>query len=203
VVPHPSRPPEPVRVRTITIEHRGELPLSEVLTKQEWAAYIRTMYKRKHRKINPVNIPLPNGVNPGGGANFDTSDSSSQKRKIGKIVPKGSRLTSERLKKMKIGGGTLSTAEWQLFVDILFEFEGAIAFEGSEMGLLNPDIEPPVVIHTVPHVPWQQQNIRLPRAMQEEATQQVKEKLKNGELEFPQGPYRSRYFLGSSMMSSF
>ncbi len=63
------------------------------------------------------------------------------------------------------------------------------------MGLLDPAIEPPVVIHNVPHVPWQQQNLRLPRAMQDEATKHVREKLANGTLEFSQGPYRSRYFL--------
>jgi hypothetical protein len=40
--------------------------LENVLSKREWKAYIRTMYKRKDRKINPVNVPLPNGINPGG-----------------------------------------------------------------------------------------------------------------------------------------
>jgi hypothetical protein len=115
VVPHPSRPPESVHVRTITIEHRGELPLSEVLTKQEWAAYTRTMYKRKDRKINPVNTPLPNGVNPGGAANFDTLHDSPKQRKVGKIVPRGSRLTPERLEKMNIGG------ENKQITKILFE----------------------------------------------------------------------------------
>jgi hypothetical protein len=96
---------------------------------------------------------------------------------------------------MKIGTGFLSDAEKALFIDILFKYEGAIAFDESEMGLLNPEIEPPVIVHTVPHTPWQQQNLRLPKAMQEEATQQVKEKLANGLLESSQGPYRSRYFL--------
>src|SRR5271169_1991457 len=96
---------------------------------------------------------------------------------------------------MKIGINFLTAPERQLFVDILFEYEGAIAFEDSEMGFLNPEIEPPVVIHTVPHSPWQQQNLRLPKAMQEAATAIVREKLANGVFEFAQGPYRSRYFL--------
>ena len=96
---------------------------------------------------------------------------------------------------MRIGTGFLSKGEKQLFIDILFEFEGAIAFDNSEMGLLNPVIEPPIHIHTVPHVPWQQQNIRLSKAMQEAAIAIVKEKLQHGTLEYSQGPYRSRYFL--------
>jgi hypothetical protein len=56
---------------------------------------------------------------------------------------------------MKIGNGLLTESERKLFVDILYEFEGAVAFDDSEMGLVKPEIEPPVVIHTVAHEPWQ------------------------------------------------
>ena len=52
---------------------------------------------------------------------------------------------------MKIGDGFLSAKERSLFEAILFEHEGAVAFDDSEMGLLSDDIEPPVKIHTVPH----------------------------------------------------
>ncbi len=63
------------------------------------------------------------------------------------------------------------------------------------MGLLHPSIEPPVVIPTVPHIPWQQQNLRLLKSTQEAVTEHVKQKLASGILEYSQGPYRSRYFL--------
>src|SRR5438045_2410039 len=139
---------------------------------QELDFYIRTVYKRKDRKVNPVNIPLPDGVNPGGGMNLSKTGPYLDQRS-GVIVPRGSRLTPERLAKMRIGGKNLTEPERQLFIGILFEYEGAIAFEDSEMGRLRPEIEPPIVIHTVPHAPWQQQNLRLPRSMQEEATRQV------------------------------
>lgn len=56
---------------------------------------------------------------------------------------------------MKIGVGFLRDAERKLFIDILYEFEGAVAFEVSEMGFVKPEIEPPVVIHTFRHDPWQ------------------------------------------------
>ena len=160
------------------------------------------MYKRKDRKINPVNVPLSNGINPGSGANFG-SPNGTLVHQSGKVVPKGSRLTPERLAQMKIGGGMLSKEERQLFINILFEYEGAIAFDDSEMGLLSPEIEPPVKIHTVPHLPWQQQNLRLPRVMQQEATKHVREKLELGILEFSQGPYRSRYFLVGKKDNSY
>jgi len=77
----------------------------------------------------------------------------------------------------------------------LYEYEGAIAFEDSEMGLLNPEIEPPAAIHTIPHEHWQQPNLRLPKAIEEKATEIVKVRLALGLLEHSQGPYRSRFFL--------
>src|SRR5579859_382356 len=49
----------------------------------------------------------------------------------------------ERLNAMKIGEGFLTEKEKALFVEILYDYEGAIAFDDSEMGVLNPEIEPP------------------------------------------------------------
>ena len=93
------------------------------------------------------------------------------------------------------GGDFLSEKERHLFVDILFDFEGALAFEDGEMGLLDKSIEPLVTVHTVPYTPWQQNNLRLPKAMQDEAAKIVREKLDYGLLEFSQEQYRGRYFL--------
>jgi hypothetical protein len=157
---------------------------------EEECAKVRTMYKKKAKKVNPVNTPLPDGIKPEGGP-LDWAGNIH----AGKIVPRGSRLTPERIAVMNIGGGTLRDAEVQLVRDLLFKHEGVFAFDDSEMGILDPAIEPPVKIHTVPHQPWQQQNLRLPKSMQDAATAIVKEKLANGTLEASQGPYRSRYFL--------
>src|SRR5271169_2888865 len=136
---------------------------------EEYTADIKTMYKRKDKKVRPANVPLPDGINPGGEVNGGIK-SGSPSQFCSRTVPRGSRLTPERLAKMKIGINFLLDAEKQLFIDILFEHEGAMAFDDSEMGCLNPKIEPPIVIHTIPHSPWQQQNLRLPKAMQEAAT---------------------------------
>ena len=96
---------------------------------------------------------------------------------------------------MKIGGTFLSVEEKQLFVNILFEFEGTITFDESEMGLLHESIEPPIEIHTVSHILWQQQNLQLLKAMRDAATEHVKQKLASSVLEFCQGPYRLQFFL--------
>jgi hypothetical protein len=63
------------------------------------------------------------------------------------------------------------------------------------MRKLDSSIEPHVVIPTVNHEPWQQQNLRLLKPMQAFTTEHVRNKLKHGILEFSQGRYRNRYFL--------
>jgi len=159
-------------------------------------AIVRAAYKRKDKKVNPVDVALPGGVNPEGGA-FAQEEvgAGGVSEHAGKTVPRGTRLTEERLEEMKIGGDFLTTEERALFVDILFEYEGAISFVDSEMGCLGEHIEPPIIAHTIPHAAWQQQNLRLPKATQEAATKIVKKNLASGVLEFSQGPYRSRYFV--------
>jgi len=190
-------------IRSISFDCRDLVDgFRDILSRKQWRALLWTMYKRKGKKILPRNIPLPSGKTPGGDLNQKMGEIVEWKigdgvvgGGKGKIVPRGSRLTKERLKKMNIGGGMLKEKEIRLFEDILFEYEGALAFDDDEMGLLNPEIEPPVEIPTVPHEPWQQQNLRLPKAMQEEANRIIRAQLKAGNYEFSQGPYRGRYFL--------
>jgi hypothetical protein len=104
-------------------------------------------------------------------------------------------LAPERLAAMRIGHNFLSPAEKQLFVGILFDYEGAVALDESEMGLLHHSIEPPVVIHTVPHTPWQQQNPRLPKAMQDVATAHVKRQTGTRNPRIVTRSLSSRHFL--------
>ena len=103
MVPHQLRPPEN-DVFCITVDNAGFVSM------QELDFYIRTVYKRKDRKVNPVNIPLPDGVNPGGGMNLSKTGPYLDQRS-GVIVPRGSRLTPERLAKMRIGGKNLTEPE--------------------------------------------------------------------------------------------
>ena len=46
--------------------------VKQILVRREWRAFVRTMYKRKDRKVLPVNIPLKGGLPPGGGINGAT-----------------------------------------------------------------------------------------------------------------------------------
>src|SRR5438046_370077 len=83
------------------------------------------MYKRKDKKIRPMNVLLSDGINPEGEINLGINPRP-------QIIPRGSRLTPERLAAMQIGAGFLSEPERQSFIDILFKYESAIIFEDSE-----------------------------------------------------------------------
>ena len=76
VVPS-DRPPDIFAVRSITIDVREVMTdwerFGEVLMKAELekeVAEVRTMYKRKDRKVRPVNTPLPGGISPGGRSKY-------------------------------------------------------------------------------------------------------------------------------------
>ena len=60
-------------VTTIMIETANGSDYEDIMTKRElerYVAQVRTMYKRKDKKFRPANVPLSDGVNPGGGVNW-------------------------------------------------------------------------------------------------------------------------------------
>ena len=172
--------------------------MDEIWSSERWirelayAVEVQTKYKKKAQKMNPVNIPLPHGEKPG---EAPTKKRLEGEVHAGKTIEWGSQLTPAWLAAMQIGTDFLSDLEIQLFVDILYKYKGALVWDDMEMGLLDSMIKPPVEIHCVPHEPWQQQNLRLPKAMCNTATRIVKEKLESRTLEYSQGPYWSQYFL--------
>ena len=51
------------------------------------------------------------------------------------IILQGSQLTPQWLTSIKIGKGFLIELKWQVFLDILYDFEEVIKFEDSEIVL--------------------------------------------------------------------
>ena len=189
---HNSGPEIQTNARTITIRDCTFWILSNyVKTRaQEICSSDSDVVQTKRQKDPTVNIALSDGIKSVGGVDIDINPKPP--------IPRGSRLTPERLAIMKIGTGFLL----QLFIDILYKYEGAIVFDDSEMRLLWPEIEPSVVIHTIPHEPWQQQNIRPSYAMKEAAAKIVKKKLASGLLEWSQGAYHIDWLIKSIILVS-
>ena len=63
----------------------GKANLGVVKSKKEWETFISTMYKRKDRKVRPVNRPLACGPPPGGNVNGEPLSANSSAN--GKFKP--------------------------------------------------------------------------------------------------------------------
>ena len=62
------------------------------------------------------------------------------------------------------GGGFLLPAEEDRFQRMVGKHGKALAFSPEEIGCVDPTVVEPMVIFTVPHVPWNLKRIPVPRA---------------------------------------
>ena len=118
----------------------------------------------------------------------------------GWIIPKfssikrGSRLTPERKEKLRVGKN-MTVEEKDVFDEILFNREAAIAFDFKEKGYFSSEIELPHVVPTIDHVAWQAKNFKVPKALEGEVINILKDRMDCGALERSFGPYRNPWFL--------
>ena len=78
---------------------------------------------------------------------------------------------------------------------MLYNREKALAFDFSQIGKVKPDVAPPQVIKTVKHKAWQVPGFPIPKALHPVVVGMLRERLKNGVLEYYNGPYRNPWFL--------
>ena len=103
-------------------------------------------------------------------------------------------LTPEWVEKLKIGE-EITLAKIEVLVEVLFNLEAGIAFDFFEKGSFRPEIEPPHVIPTVDHTPWQAASFRVPKAFEKHIKEIIKAKIDCGALKRSCGPYRNPWFL--------
>ena len=70
----------------------------------------------------------------------------------------------------------------------------AFTFSPEEIGCVDPTVVEPMVIFTVPHVPWNLKPIPVPRAHIPKLMELLKQKVKMGILEPSRAPYLNRWF---------
>jgi hypothetical protein len=128
---------------------------------------VNAAYKPKAKKVQPVNRNDGTGGGPGGRADwFERSKArETPQEQEGKYrdyllpritsVPKGSRLTPERLQSLDIGDW-LWEEEKAMFYELMLNREGAIAFDWKEVTKIHDDISPPILIKTIEHEAWQE-----------------------------------------------
>src|ERR1700761_7179949 len=154
-------------------------------------ARVNTLYKRKADKVNPVDADLRDGSTPGGLPDWRARAQAREKAEgfegrpyrfsswiHGRRAqfPRGQRLTQERLEKLVIGPD-VTPQEKEVLVEILYNREGALAWDWKEIGRVHPEVAPPQKIRTVPHIPWQAKSFPVPKALEPVIINLIKEKL--------------------------
>ena len=114
---------------------------------------VATAYKTKAKKVRPVDPSGTDGSKPGGCLDwFEKSKASDVPSRLGRYsdwitpkfsdIQKGSRLTEERIKDLVVGDG-LWPKERELFLEVLYNQEKALAFDFTDIGKVKPDVAPP------------------------------------------------------------
>ncbi len=81
--------------------------------------------------------------------------------------------------------------EKEVFIEMLYNREKALAFDFSYLAKVSHDVAPPQVIKTIPHKVWQASGLRVPRALLPIAIDMFQERLKHEVLEHRDSPYRN------------
>ena len=109
-------------------------------------------------------------------------------------IVRGQRLILEWLEKLKIGEN-ITDPKKEILLEVLFNQEAGIAFDFLEKGCFKPEIEPPHIIPTIAHAPWQAASFRVPKALEKYVIEIIKATIDCGALERSCGLYRNPSFL--------
>jgi hypothetical protein len=135
------------------------------------------------QKVRPVAAPLPEGSE----LRMKGVTTDPPPRNPAGI---GHRFTDNTLWELKVGGGGfLLPAEEVRFQRMLGRHGKAFAFSPTEIGCVDPTIVEPMMIFTVPHVPWNLKPIPVPRAHIPELMELLKQKVEMGIFEPSSAPY--------------
>ena len=107
----------------------------------------------------------------------------------------GHHFTPETINNLRIGGGDfLLQSEVSTFKEMIFRHGKAFAFKAEEIGCVDPKVVTPMVIFTIPHIPWNFKLIAILRARLPHLLELMRDKVKMKILEPSNAPYSNRWF---------
>jgi hypothetical protein len=74
-------------------------------------------------------------------------------------------------------------AEKELIQQMLLNWEGALAWDWTELGRFTKDVCPPYKIKAIKHKAWQCPTFRLPKKLEEVVIEMIRDWLMRGVLE--------------------
>uniref|UniRef100_A9U4G9 Predicted protein n=1 Tax=Physcomitrium patens TaxID=3218 RepID=A9U4G9_PHYPA len=120
---------------------------------------VETRYKMTDKKVKAVAGPLPEDSK-------EQMGEASKEASLRDPMSIGHQFTKETFEELKIGSeGSLLPEEITYFKKMLVKQGRSFAFESHEIGCVDSNIITPMVIFTVPHVPWNLRPIPVPRAV--------------------------------------
>jgi len=155
-----------------------------------------TKYKSVLKKIRPVNVPMPQDINPP--LQRPPLSRDPYLTPLTPYPPEFSptlKITEERLKVINFGpDGWLSSEELKLFKHIITLRQDAVAFCEEERGVLKHSDGLPYIIPVIQHEPWQKKPIPIPESIKQEYIELVRERIKTGLYEQSTSSYSSPVF---------
>jgi transposase InsO family protein len=154
-----------------------------------------TMYKRVDKKIKPVPGVFPQEAQVQRQFPHNPLDTLPILTPHPPEFRPSAKITMERMKSLNINSvGFLLPEEEKLFSHIMKLNEDALAFEDNDRGTFKESYFSPYIIPTIPHVPWEYKNMRIPPGIKEKVIEVLKLKISAGVYESSQSSYRSRWF---------
>jgi hypothetical protein len=160
--------------------------------------FVETKYKPVGKKVLPINTTTP-PINPNPPLRrppLSRDPFETPLRPDCPPVTYSAKVTKERCDALDFGPeGWISPEEMNLYRTILVLRGGALAFEDAHRGLLKETYALPYIFSTKEHTPWRQRPLPIPKAIQEEVIQLVKDRLKSGLYEEATSTYSGRWFV--------
>ncbi|KAL3687049.1 hypothetical protein R1sor_013358 [Riccia sorocarpa] len=172
--------------RVVQIHSRELYSLVEAFRAPE--VLVETKYKTVAKKVKPVTASLPEDARK-------QTEQASREKSLRDATKVGHKFTEATLDALKIGvDGSLLPSERLQFMEMLKNHGKAFAFKPAEIGCVDPNVVTPMIIFTVPHIPWDLRPIPVPRAHLPKLIELLKEKMGMKILEPSFAPYSSRWF---------
>jgi hypothetical protein len=168
--------------------------------------FTETKYKPVGKKVLPINTSQPptNPNPPLRRPALSRNPFSTPLRQNCPPVVYSTKVTKERCDALDFGpAGWLQPEEENLYRTILVLREKALAFEDKDRGVLRESYAAPYVFSTKEHTPWRQRPLPIPKAIQEDVIQLIKDRLESGLYEEAVSPYSGRWFVVQKKMGNF
>ncbi|KAL3700954.1 hypothetical protein R1sor_018976 [Riccia sorocarpa] len=172
--------------KVVQIHSREVYSLMEAFRAHE--VLVETKYKTVAKKVKPVAASLLEDAKK-------LTEQASRERSLRDAKKVGHKFTEVTLDDLKIGlDGSLLPSERLQLREMLKNHGKAFAFKPAEIGCVDPNVVTPMIIFTVPHVPWDLRPIHVPMAHLPKLIELLKEKMGMRILEPSFAPYSSRWF---------